>query len=155
MTPAQQQAVLEEARRWLNTPYHHAAAVLGAGVDCVMLLCCVFHRAGVLPWIDPRPYPRDWMLHRSDEIYLLGLEKYARRLPAGTEPEPGDIQTFRFGRTRSHAGIVSAWPRMVHAYYPAGRVVPERVDAAGLAGRLGPLFRIDGDGVNDARGSVA
>jgi cell wall-associated NlpC family hydrolase len=141
----QQQVVVAEARRWLNTPFHHEAAVLGAGVDCVMLLCCVFHDAGVLPWIDPRPYPHDWMLHRSDERYLLGLDEYAHKLPAGTPPEPGDIQTFRFARTHSHAGIISVWPRMVHAYLPAGRVILDRVDALAFAGRLGPLYRIETD----------
>jgi cell wall-associated NlpC family hydrolase len=49
MTPTQQQAVIVEARRWLNTPYHHAAAVHGVGVDCLMLLCCVYSAAGVVP----------------------------------------------------------------------------------------------------------
>lgn len=142
MTPEQQQAVLKEAHRWLNTPYHHGAAVHGAGVDCLMLLCAVFHGAGVVPWIDPRPYPTDWMLHRSEERYLLGLGDHARLLPDGTPPEPGDIQTFRFGRTFSHAAIITDWPNMIHAYLPAGIVTADRVDAAAFAGRLGPLYRV-------------
>jgi cell wall-associated NlpC family hydrolase len=144
MNEAQQLAVVREAQRWLNTPYHHGAAVQGkdGGVDCLMLLCCVFFKAGVAPWTDPRPYPSDWMLHRSDERYLMGLEGHAQQLAPGTPPEPGDIQTFRFGRTFSHAGIITDWPFMVHAYLPAGRVILDRADAAGFAGRLGPLFRV-------------
>lgn len=142
MTPEQQQAVLKEAHRWLNTPYQHAAAVHGAGVDCLMLLCCVYSAAQIVPWVDPRPYPTDWMLHRSEERYLLGLDQYAQSLPPGTVPQPGDVQTFRFGRTFSHAAIVTSWPNMLHAYLPAGRVIADRADAAAFVGRLGPLYRL-------------
>ena len=144
MTTDQQQAVLKEAHRWLNTPYHHGAAVQGAGVDCLMLLCCVYSAAGVVPWVDPRPYPSDWMLHRSEERYLLGLDQYATRLPDGGTPQPGDVQTFRFGRTFSHAAIVTDWPNMLHAYLPAGRVTADRADAAAFVGRLGPAYRLSG-----------
>ena len=143
MTPEQQSAIVIEARRWLNTPYHHGAAVHGAGVDCLMLLCCVFNLAGVVPWTDPRPYPSDWMLHRNEERYLLGLEGHAKELPAGTPPEPGDIATFRFGRTFSHAAIVTEWPNIIHAFLPAGIVTADRADAAAFVGRLGPLFRVE------------
>lgn len=141
MTPDQQTAVLKEAHRWLNTPYHHAAAVHGAGVDCLMLLCCVFRDAGICPWTDPRPYPCDWMLHRSEERYLMGLDLHATVVPAGSPAEPGDIQTFRFGRTYSHAAIVTKWPEMIHAYQPAGRVILDRVDGPDFSARLGPLYR--------------
>ena len=128
--------------RWLNTPYHHGAAVCGAGVDCLMLLCCVYAAANIVPWVDPRPYPRDWMLHRSDEVYLAGLQRHATRLPEGATPQPGDIATFRFGRTYSHAAIVTDWPNIVHAYLPAGRVLPDRADSPALAHRLGPVWRV-------------
>jgi cell wall-associated NlpC family hydrolase len=31
-------SVLEEARGWLRTPYHHMGRVRGGGTDCLMLL---------------------------------------------------------------------------------------------------------------------
>lgn len=140
MTPEQQSAVLLEAHRWLNTPYRHQGAVLGAGVDCIMLLACVFHGAGVSPWIDPRPYPMDWMLHRSEERYLLGLEKFADQVDGA--PQPADIVTFQVGRTFSHAAIVVAWPTILHAYRPAARVTLDSADSEALAKRQGPVFRV-------------
>lgn len=144
MTPDQTQAVLKEAHRWLNTPYHHGAAVHGAGVDCLMLLCCVYSAAGVVPWVDPRPYPTDWMLHRSEEMYLLGLGNHAQPIPAGETPQPADVITFRFGRTFSHAAIVVAWPEIIHAYLPARRVTLDSAESPAFAGRLGPAFRVTG-----------
>lgn len=144
MTPQQQDAVRAAAHRWLATPYHHCAAVRGVGVDCLMLLCCVFADAGVVPFVDPRPYPTDWMLHHSDEVYLAGLDRYAQRLPADAPPETGDIQMMRFGRTQSHAAIVMDWPQIIHAYQPAGMVTLGSVDEAAFARRLGPRYRLTG-----------
>lgn len=143
MTPEQQSAVVTEARSWLNTPYQHCAAIKGAGVDCLMLLSAVFHNAGLVPFIDPRPYPTDWMLHHSTERYLLGLGDHCTLLTDADAPEPGDIQMFRFGRTFSHAGIITDWPNMIHAYQPAGRVVLDQVFSAGLENRLGPRYRLE------------
>ena len=63
-------AVVAAARSWLGTPYHHAADVRGAGVDCAMLLVRVYCDLGLVEPFDPRPYTRDWFLHRDEERYL-------------------------------------------------------------------------------------
>jgi len=78
----QRAAVVAEARRWIGTPYHHQADVLGAGVDCGMLLVRVYVDTGVVPPFDPRPYSVQWHLHREDERYLGFL------LERGTEVLP-------------------------------------------------------------------
>jgi len=112
-------AVIEEARTWLGTPFHHAARVKGAGVDCLMLLAEVYHRAGIVAAIEPPFYVPDWHLHRDAERYMQGLLQYARPI---AEPLPGDIALFRFGRTYSHGAIVVGWPRLIHAYWSIGVV---------------------------------
>ena len=142
MTPTQQAAVVQEAMTWIGTPYHHCADVKGHGVDCLMILCAVFCATGIVPWTDPRPYPTDWMLHHSREVYLAGLERHANRVPEGETPQPGDVLTFRFGRTYSHAAIVTQWPMMVHAYLPAKRVLLDDATGPAFAGRLGPVYRV-------------
>src|SRR4029078_6925542 len=88
-------AVLREAESWIGTPFHHAARVKGAGVDCLMLLAEVYERAGVSRRIEPPFYVPDWHLHRDAERYMEGLLRYAR---SADVPEPGDIALFRFGR---------------------------------------------------------
>lgn len=112
--------VLEEANHWVNTPYHHEGRVLGQGVDCAMILCEVYYAAGLIPHIDPRPYPRDWHLNRDEERYLGWIKKYAIEVPG---PLPGDIAVWKFGRGFAHGAIVVDWPVVIHAYLPAGRVV--------------------------------
>ena len=65
-------AVLEEARGWLGTPYHHMGRVQGAGTDCLMMLAEVYEAPGVVPHIEVPFYPADWNLHRGAERYLDG-----------------------------------------------------------------------------------
>ncbi len=133
---AERRAVVAAARSWIGTPYHHAADVKGHGVDCAMILVRVYCDLGLIEPFDPRPYTRDWMLHRSEERYLGLLLERAR--PVET-PGPGDVILFRVGRCFAHGGIVTkAAPlTIVHAYAPARCVLEEQVGRNGeLAARL-------------------
>lgn len=120
MTPAEQAAVVAEALTWLGTPYHHQADVKGAGVDCAMILVRVFHTVGLIPDIDPRPYPPDWHMHRDAERYLGWVQQYADEV---TTPQPGDIVMFQFGRCVAHGAIVIDWPLAIHAHMQSREVV--------------------------------
>lgn len=133
---AQRAAVVAEARSWIGTPYHSCAAVRGAGVDCGMLLVRVFVDAGLVAPFDPRPYPADWHLHRSEERYLGFVFDRAGEV---ARPQPGDVMVLRFGRCYSHGGIVTnADPlTIVHAYHPARRVLEEIVSGSSVLSEPG------------------
>jgi NlpC/P60 family putative phage cell wall peptidase len=126
------QRVVDEARSWIGTKYHHCAAIKGVGVDCAMLTWRVFHDLGLIEVADPRPYPVHWHLHRSEERYLLNFETWARRIDT---PRAGDIALFRFGRTVSHSGVMTSPTTMVHAYAGCGcfeedvRTYADRLDS--------------------------
>lgn len=125
-------AILAEARSWLRTPYHHQGFVKGAGVDCAFLLICVYHAVGVIPWIDPRPYPPDWHFHRDEERYLGWVEQYCEQVE---QPKPGDIAVFRIGRCISHGAIVVDYPNCIHSYTRRG-VEYINAENSELSGRL-------------------
>jgi NlpC/P60 family putative phage cell wall peptidase len=127
MSEAEERArVVAEARRWLGTPYHHMADLVGFGVDCAMILVRVFCDLGLVEPFDPRPYTKDWMLHRDDERYLGFLIARAREVEA---PQPGDVMLFRIGRCYAHGGIVTKSNPLaiLHAYAPAACVIEEEV----------------------------
>lgn len=128
---AQRAAVVAEARSWIGTPYHNCADIKGVGVDCGMLLVRVFVDCGLCPPFDPRPYPIDWHLHRSEERYLGFLFD---RSAEAAEPQPGDVMVLRYGRCYSHGGIVtrSAPVTLVHAFHPARCVLEEPVEQNGV-----------------------
>jgi cell wall-associated NlpC family hydrolase len=123
---ASRAAVVAAARGWIGTPYHHAADLRGVGVDCAMLLVRVYCDLGLVDPFDPRPYPRDWMLHRDEERYLGFLLARAREVERASE---GDVILFKFGRCYSHGGIVTRPEPLtiVHAFAPARRVVEEEL----------------------------
>jgi len=101
-----------------------------------MLLVRVYCDLGLVEPFDPRPYTRDWMLHRDDERYLGFLLAHAHEVQA---PGVGDIILFRFGRCFSHGGIVSAARPLtiIHAFAPARAVLEEEImRSAELAERL-------------------
>ena len=141
MTPQMRQIVLQAAQSWQGTPYHHAAKLPGIGVDCVMLLVAAFQTAGLLdPAYDPRPYQKDWHLHRSEERYLQGLHLVADPVSV---PEPADIVLFKFGRCVSHAGIVIAWPLILHAWIEQRMVVQTDVSKSpALLARVAGFYSI-------------
>ena len=136
----QRAAVVAEARSWIATKYHNCADLKGVGVDCGMLIVRVFCDTGLLPPFDPRPYPPDWHLHRSEEKYLEFVRRHGAKVDA---PQPGDIAMFQFGRCQAHSGIVTvATPlTIVHAYQPSRCVLEDEVARdANLAKRLRGFF---------------
>lgn len=129
--------IVADTLSWLRTPYHHEGAVKAAGVDCAMLLVCVFRGRGRVPAdLDPRPYPMQWHLHRGEERYLGWLEAFGRRVDT---PQPGDVGVWQFGRTFSHGGIVvsvrGADIEIVHALKDAREVTVQLASSEPLAGR--------------------
>ncbi|MGN6383643.1 MAG: hypothetical protein ACTHMK_13655 [Dyella sp.] len=133
--------IVAEARRWLRTPYHHQADVLGVGVDCAMLPVRVFTALNLIPAdVDPRPYAPDWHLHRNEEIYLGWVRRFADPVDA---PQAGDLVLFRVGRCFSHGGLIEATEPeiyMIHASQEAGRV--ERAEVRRWADRPHGFWRI-------------
>lgn len=126
---AQRLAVVAAGRAWLGTPYHHDAAVMGAGVDCARFLLEAFIGAGLIERFKPEPYSSQWHLHRGEEIYAETVVRFAAEIPA-TPPYPvATVLLFRHGRTFSHSALVTAWPRIIHAYAAARQV--EEVDITG------------------------
>jgi cell wall-associated NlpC family hydrolase len=128
VSASQRAAVVAEARSWIRTPYHHAADVKGHGVDCAFLLIRVYCDLGLVDSFDPRPYTRDWFLHRDEERYLGFLLARSHEV---SEPGLGDIILFRMGRCFAHAGIVSQVKplRMIHAFAPSRCVVEDIIES--------------------------
>lgn len=133
--------IIDIARQWIGTPYHHNARVLGAGVDCGQILIAVYSAAGLMPKIETGYYARDFMLHRDDEQYLSYVMRYCQETD---DPLPGDIAVWKIGRIYSHGGIVEDWPYCIHAYMPHGKVLWQDITETDLAHRPVRFFTFDG-----------
>ncbi len=135
-------AVIAEALSWTGTPYHHAQAVKGRGVDCVLSLIEWFAIPGVIERFDPRPNTASWFLHRDEERFLNGIQRYADRLPDGEEPKPADLALYRFGRCVSHGALILDADFIIHACAIAKRV--ERRERSAMLPRLHSYWRARG-----------
>ena len=119
-------AVVEEARRWVGTPYVHQASVRGAGADCLGLVRGVWrHVAGAEPVALPR-YTADWDEAQGEERLWTAARRYLA--PAdGSDWQPGQVLLFRMreAAVAKHLGILSvagAAPAFIHAYARHGVV---------------------------------
>ena len=149
------------ARSWLGTPYHHMGRVKGAGVDCAMFPLEVYREAGLIDDIEVPYYPLDWMLHRSEEIFLGIVQQYATERPvvvgrdletaaAETAPlatargsaKPGDFVLYRFGRCFAHGAIVLEWPIVIHAVNGNGVILSDGEREGILVGRAKRFFSL-------------
>ena len=114
-------AIVKEALSWVGTPYVSNACVKGrngGGTDCAMILIGVYGALGLIPpEFDPRPYPPEWHVHRSEERYLGYIQQFVTEVegPPGRTPGPGDLAFFKIGLVFAHAAIVIDWPNVVHA----------------------------------------
>lgn len=115
--------VVQEARRWVGTPYRHQAAVLHVGCDCIGLVRGVAARLGVLPvqdWRDVGAYSRTPSPLRMG----AGMRRY---LDPVTEPAAGDIAwiEWREGLPMHLAFLAdgAAGRSLIHSYELVGRVV--------------------------------
>jgi cell wall-associated NlpC family hydrolase len=114
----ERQLVVEEAKTWLKTPYHHMGRIKGSGVDCGQILIAVWDNCGLIELLEVGHYYQDWSLHRSEEKYLEWILKYTKKVDRA--PLPGDIILYKFGRCISHAAIVIDYPLVIHSYVNLG-----------------------------------
>lgn len=137
MTSSQREAIVAEARSWLNTPYHDHGNLKGIGADCALFPLAVYRSVLPLHEIEIPGYLQQWHLHRDEERFLNCIRDLG-----GTEveqPEPGDFLLVRMGRVFSHGAIVIGWPSIIHAVNPRGVILdagPDVIDS----GRRKHLF---------------
>ena len=107
----------------------------------------VYREAGLIGEVEVPYYPADWMLHRSEEIYLGMVQRYAREIeaPAATaagSAAPGDFVIYKFGRCFAHGAIVIDWPTVIHAINGKGVILSDGEREGFLIGREKRFFRL-------------
>lgn len=125
--------VVAEARRWLDTPFHHQGRMRGVGVDCGGLIGGVAVALGILP--------ADWWQSTFDPLHGgYGRQPSHGRLQAICEAfmqrigideaEAADVVLMRFRTEPQHLGILADYRHgglsIVHALGSVGFVREHR-----------------------------
>lgn len=119
--------VVKEARSFIGTPYVKRGMCKGKSADCYTFIVMVMIASGLIADADlPAYYSEDWWQNASDQMYLRRIMKFARAKTAPglrsnrdvTVALPGDIILVRVDKMSpyfNHAGIIAAWPRVIHS----------------------------------------
>lgn len=134
--------IVEEARSYVGTRFHHQGRQKGLGVDCAGLLVGVGKALGLIAF-DRTDYARQ----PDPELLLAVCRELGQELPIGAQ-EPGDVGVFWI-RKRSnvtHGGIFSDYHAgglgLIHTYESVGKVVETALGA--WEKRLEAVFRFPG-----------
>ena len=108
--------VIAAARRYIGTPYHHQAALAGAGCDCLGLIRGVWRDLYGSEPETPPPYTPDWAEIGTAEPMLDAARRHLVEV-ALSRAGPGDVVLFRLrpGCPAKHTAILSEAGRMIHA----------------------------------------
>src|SRR5262245_42725184 len=90
---------VEAARAYIGVPYVHAGRTR-FGVDCVGLLLCAAHDAGITQW--------DMVNYSSVvncERLARDIERFCEVMPDGIALRPGDVLLFSILNRPQHTGI--------------------------------------------------
>ena len=124
VTPEQ---VVEAARGWLETPFHHQARLKGVGVDCIGLVIGVARELGlVAPDFDITAYSR-----MPDGNSLMAYANWHLTQVEFEELAPGHILVLAIDQEPQHFGVVGDYRHgglsLVHAHSPSQRVIETRL----------------------------
>lgn len=114
--------MVEAARGYLGTPFHHQGRARGVGVDCIGLLVGAARDAG-LPVSDVIDYARD----PDGRSLIVNLRAQLDEVRFD-DAQPGDVLAFWFARPYLPQHVAIKTERgMIHTYANVGRVVEHRL----------------------------
>ncbi len=108
--------IVNAARSWTGTPYHHQASTKGVGTDCLGLIRGVWTELyGIAPETPPG-YSPDWAEASGRETLLEAAERHLVPVPL-EQLAPGDVLIFRYraNTPAKHVAILTDHRRMIHA----------------------------------------
>jgi len=119
--------IIEQARTWLGTPWHHAARCKGVGVDCGGLIVGALQEVGY-PVRDMVNYD----LGDNIDAMLQHIGSHADAVPEGEYLFAGDILVLRGKLMYNHCGFYTVTPDgdggILHAWRTPGKVVEHALD---------------------------
>lgn len=135
--------IVDEARKWIGTPYRHQASRMGVGADCLGLIRGVWRGViGAEPEAVPA-YTPDWAEALGEETLLGASRRHMPEIGPGLA-QAGDVLLFRMalGSPAKHAAIISGGDTIIHAYW--GRAVCETRLVPWWRRRIASAFQFPG-----------
>ena len=111
--------LINEARTWVETPFHHNQMCKGVGADCIGVVAASALACGIsLPNL-PRAYPL-----RANGTLRPYLDKYLNRSHV---MQPGDVLLMSFDNEPHHVALFCGHT-IIHAYAQVRKCVEQEID---------------------------
>jgi NlpC/P60 family putative phage cell wall peptidase len=109
--------IVDAARLWLGTPYHHQASLRGVGCDCLGLVRGVWRDLCGAEPEEPPPYSPSWAESLRQETLALAATRHLLPIRAAGM-QPGDVLLFRWREhlPAKHCAILASPDRIIHAH---------------------------------------
>lgn len=118
--------IVEIARGWIGTPFHHQQCVKSHGVDCIQLVAGVGHEAGVCSLIPQEK--SNYQRRPNPRTLIAGMRDYLTEIQE-SESQPGDIALIEWREgLPMHLAILSGNGKMIHASELMGGVFEVPID---------------------------
>jgi len=130
--------IVDEARTWIDTPFHHQGRIKLVGVDCAGVVGMVGAALGL---VDENDIPKDYAKHPNGTEMTKVLDEKMVRIPV-PEATIGDIYHFCFDRDPQHLGIITDIG-IIHAYAQARKCVEHSLDSTWQS-RIRGAYRFKG-----------
>jgi len=119
--------IVNAARQWLGTPFHHQARLKGVGCDCIGLVIGVARELGLIaPDFDISGYPRV-----PDGTTLMSTARQHMTEIDRAAMQPGDVVVVSFDKDPQHFGILGDYRHgglsIIHGASNPGRVIETRL----------------------------
>lgn len=112
--------IIEEARKWIGTPFHHQGRVRGVGVDCIGLIVKSYQAAGI-PLRDEMDYSR----YPTGDRLIEGISRQFSEISVD-DAQTGDVLVMAQRRHPNHVMMYcKETDTVVHSYYEVGGVVEQ------------------------------
>jgi cell wall-associated NlpC family hydrolase len=151
--PVTRTAVVDAARKWIDTPFAHQGRVRGRAVDCLGLVLCVLEEVGAMgasstseSWTRLPEYTQYGREPGKGKVYA-GCVKHAKLKPF-SEAKPGDILSLRAPSEPCHVAFVSSKQGdtlyIIHAYNGGKKACVEHILDKLWLQRVAGVFEIPG-----------
>ncbi|WP_306225978.1 NlpC/P60 family protein [Bosea beijingensis] len=109
--------IVDAARLWLGTPYHHQASLCGIGCDCLGLVRGVWRDLCGAEPEQPPPYSPSWAESLRQETLALAATRHLRPILM-SEAQAGDVLLFRWREhlPAKHCAILATADSIIHAH---------------------------------------
>jgi cell wall-associated NlpC family hydrolase len=135
--------IVECARSYLGTPFHHQGRVKGVGIDCAGVPIGITHDLGFSDW-DTANYG---MLPNGNMMRQV-LDEQMESIPV-VEATTGDLLLFGWSEDPQHVGIITKPGYILHTHARVGKVVEHRMDSIWRCRIRGAYrFRVKESGVS-------